>query len=451
MNRLIQADGVHPQTRLTREQKEAVGLLSIGTFLEYFDLMLYIHMAGILNELFFPKYDPHAAQLLSAFAFCGTYLLRPIGALIFGWIGDTIGRKVTVIITTFMMAFSCIIIASLPTYAEIGITAAVVVSICRIIQGMTSMGEIIGAELYLTETIKRPQQYMSVTVISFFSVLGGTFALGVAFISSSYNFNWRYAFCFGALVALIGSVARTTLRETPEFADAKRRMKMIFADINENSSILEKNPIWTEKVNKVTALSLFLIFCAWPVCFYLTFIHCGEILRNNFGYTVEQVIYQNFFVSIVEMLGILSLVYLCYYVYPLMILKIRMVIFWVLILICPYLLSHARTAFDIFLFQVFILLFIPSLAPARSILFTYFPVLQRFTYVSSLFAISHTIMYIITSFGLIYLTKYLGNYGLQIIIIPVMIGYSFGIFHFEKLEKITGNYPKKKKWFLLMN
>lgn len=181
--------------------------------------------------------------------------------------------------------------------------------------------------------------------------------------------------------------------------------------------------------------------------FYLAFIHCEEILRNNFGYMIEQVIYQNFFVSIVEMLGILSLIYLCYYVYPLMILKIRMVIFWVLILICPYLLSHARTAFDIFLFQVFILLFLPSLAPARSILFTYFAVFQRCTYVSSLFAISHTIMYIITSFGLIYLTKYLGNYGLLIIIIPVMIGYSFGIFHFEKLEKRTGNYPKKKNGF----
>ncbi len=68
MNRLIQADGVS-QTCLTREQKEAVGLLSIGRFLEYFDLMLYIHMAVILNELFFPKYDPHAAQLLSAFTF----------------------------------------------------------------------------------------------------------------------------------------------------------------------------------------------------------------------------------------------------------------------------------------------------------------------------------------------------------------------------------------------
>lgn len=450
MNRLIQADEVS-QTRLTREQKEAVGLLSIGTFLEYFDLMLYIHMAVILNELFFPEYDPYAAQLLSAFALCTTYLLRPIEALIFGWIGDTIGRKVTVIITTFMIAFSCIIIASLPTYAEIGITAAVIVSICRIIQGMTSMGEIIGAELYLTETIKRPQQHMSVALISFFAVLGATFALGVAFISTSYNFNWRYAFWFGALVALVGSVARTTLRETPEFADAKRRMKMIFTDINENTSILEKNPIWTEKVNKVTALSLFLIHCAWPVCFYLTFIHCGEILRNNFGYTAEQVIYQNFFVSIVEMLGNLSLIYLGYYVYPLMILKIRMVIFWVLILVCLYLLSHARTPFDIFLFQAFIILIIPSLTPAHSILFIYFPVFKRFTYVSFLYAISNTIMYIITSFGLIYLTKYLGNYGLLIIIIPVMIGYSFGILHFEKLEKAAGNYPKKKKWFLLMN
>ncbi len=87
---------------LSRQQKEAVGLLQIGTFLEYFDLMLYVHMAVLLNELFFPKTDPHTAALLSAFAFCSTYVLRPFGALIFGWIGDNIGRKSTVVITTIM-------------------------------------------------------------------------------------------------------------------------------------------------------------------------------------------------------------------------------------------------------------------------------------------------------------------------------------------------------------
>ena len=89
------------QTKLTREQREAVGLLSIGTFLEYFDLMLYVHMAVLLNELFFPKTDPFMASLLSAFAFCSTYLLRPFGALIFGWIGDRMGRKFVIITTTF--------------------------------------------------------------------------------------------------------------------------------------------------------------------------------------------------------------------------------------------------------------------------------------------------------------------------------------------------------------
>ncbi|OYZ36061.1 MAG: MFS transporter, partial [Alphaproteobacteria bacterium 16-39-46] len=73
---------------LNRTQKEAVGLLQVGTFLEYFDLMLYVHMAVLLNDLFFPKTDPKTAALLTAFAFCSTYLLRPFGALFFGYIGD---------------------------------------------------------------------------------------------------------------------------------------------------------------------------------------------------------------------------------------------------------------------------------------------------------------------------------------------------------------------------
>ena len=94
------------QKRLTREQKEVVGLLSIGTFLEYFDLMLYVHMAVLLNELFFPKTDPFTASLLSAFAFCSTYILRPFGALLLGYIGDNIGRKATIIISTGIMALS---------------------------------------------------------------------------------------------------------------------------------------------------------------------------------------------------------------------------------------------------------------------------------------------------------------------------------------------------------
>ncbi|MGN7620106.1 MFS transporter [Rickettsia amblyommatis] len=87
--------------------------MSIGTFLEYFDLYLYVHMAVLLNKLFFPQADPQTALIYEAAALCSTYVFRPIGALIFGWLGDNIGRKSTIIITTLLMAIACFIMANL--------------------------------------------------------------------------------------------------------------------------------------------------------------------------------------------------------------------------------------------------------------------------------------------------------------------------------------------------
>ena len=83
--------------------------------------MLYVHMAVLLDEIFFQKTDPYTASIVAAFTFSSTYILRPFGALIFGYIGDHIGRKATIIITTMMMSISCVIMANLPTYSQIGI------------------------------------------------------------------------------------------------------------------------------------------------------------------------------------------------------------------------------------------------------------------------------------------------------------------------------------------
>ena len=182
------------QRNRTREQKQAVGLLSIGTFLEYFDLMLYVHMAVLLNELFFPKYDPHTTALLSAFAFCSTYLLRPFGAILFGYLGDKIGRRIVVIITTFVMACSCCVIAILPTYNQIGISASVIITICRMLQGLSSMGEVVASEIYLTELIKKPFVYPAVSLLSISCILGGTVALLISFVAVRTDYLWRGAF-----------------------------------------------------------------------------------------------------------------------------------------------------------------------------------------------------------------------------------------------------------------
>jgi MHS family proline/betaine transporter-like MFS transporter len=430
---------IEGQRSLTKEQKQAVGLLSIGTMLEYFDLMLYVHMAVLLNELFFPKTDPFTASLLSAFAFCSTFVFRPFGALVFGYIGDNIGRKHTVIITTFMMAISCIIIANLPTYAQIGITASWLLTLCRIIQGMSSMGEIIGAEIFLTESTKPPIQYPAVALIVTLSTVGTFAALAVASLSTSYNFNWRIAFWIGAVIAVIGAVARTTLRETPDFTDAKRYLKRIFENTKTkiiiNEEKINRNLLLKEKLNKKTAVYYFLIECMWPVTFYFVYLHCSNVLKNSFGYTAEDVIHHNLIVSIVNLLSYIIITYLSYKIYPLIILRFRLKIFWIFVLTTPYLLQNVHNPFQVLLIQSFFIIFRPDAFPAVPIYIKHFPIFKRFTYTSWLFALSRATMHIITSFGMVFLVKYFGNIGILIIIIPVSLGFLFGLNHFEKLEK----------------
>lgn len=432
---------------LDRKQKEAVGLLSIGTFLEYFDLMLYVHMAVLLNELFFPKTDPFTASLLAAFAFSSTYVLRPFGALLFGYIGDNIGRKHTVVITTFLMSLSCIIMATLPTYAEIGITAAWLVTICRMLQGLSSMGEAVGAELYLTEITKPPIQYPVVSAVTIATTFGTMTALGIASLTTAIGFNWRYAFIFGAGVALIGSIARTALRETPDFADAKKRIQNLLISTKQSVKNLEKNPIWLEKVNKKTAVSLFLIQCLWPVTMYFSYIHCGNIAKETFGLSPEQVITQNFIVSLVQLASHIIIAFLSYKINPISIVKIKLGIFSFLFIFSPFFIDNILNSFQLMLLQMLLLVFGPTNLPITPILFRHFPVLKRFTSGCLIYALSRAMIHVVTAFGVVYLVSYFGSWGVLFIIVPVVIGYKVGLSHFENLEREAGNYPSSRKWF----
>jgi MHS family proline/betaine transporter-like MFS transporter len=432
------------QQSLNREQKEAIGLLSVGTFLEYFDLMLYIHMAVLLNELFFPKTDPFVASLLTAFAFCSTYVFRPLGALIFGWIGDNFGRKATVILTTFIMACCCLVMVVLPTYAEIGILASCGMILCRAIQGMAAMGEAVGAELYLTEITKPPIQYPTVALISIFCGIGSTLALGFASFVTGFGLNWRYAFLAGTVIVLIGGVARTKLRETRDFADAKRRLKEVVRLSKEDPKILEDSAIWQEKVNKLTAFSLFLIQCGLPVAFYFVYIHSGTILKNSFNFTAEQVIHQSFIISSAHLVTRLIIAYLSYRVYPLTILKVKLVLFTAVILLCPYLLNNITSSFQLLLIQIWLITFAPTDFPAAAIFYKHFPIFKRYTYGCMMYALGRTVMYIVTSFGLVYLIKYFGNWGILVIAVPIICGYKFALTHFENLDKENrGDFQKK--------
>lgn len=428
------------QRSLTKEQKDAVGLLSIGTFLEYFDLMLYVHMAVLLNELFFPKTDPFTTSLIAAFTFCSTFIFRPIGALIFGYMGDTIGRKSTVILTTFIMAFCSFIMAILPTYTEIGLTASCIMILCRVMQGMAAMGESIGAEIYLTETIKPPLQYPMVGLLVVFSVVGGTVALGVASFTTSFGINWRYAFWIGAVIALIGTIARTTLREAPDFADAKRSLQALIKQSNKDPKVLENSIIGQEKVSKTTTFFFLIIQCIYPLAFYFVYIHCSDILKNSFGFTSEQVIHHNFMIALSELGVMLFFTYLSYKVYPLKILKVNLVIITILFLICPYLLNNITSSVQLLFIQILLVVFASGEFPASPIFYKHFPIFKRFTYSCMIYALGRAIMFIITSFGLVYLIEYFNNWGILLISLPTLLTYKFALSHFENLEGKRGDY-----------
>lgn len=428
---------------LRRDQKEAVWLLQTGTFLEYFDLMIYVHMAVLLNELFFPKTDPHTAALLTAFAFCSTYVMRPFGALIFGWLGDNIGRKSTVIITTTLMSASCVFMASLPTYAQIGITAAWAVTLCRIVQGLASMGEIIGAEVYLTETIKPPTQYVAVGLTAFSSGLGAVAALGVCTAVTLYGLNWRLAFWVGAVIAVIGTIARTRLRETPEFVDMKTRIKIAIKDA-ENSglgkavSLLQvSNRVHStrDRVSRKSFLYYFFIECGWPVCFYFAYIHCGGVLKS-LGYTPDQIIHQNFIISIVQATAFLLYALSGYKINPFTTLKLRIPVFVLLTLSYPLLLTKFATPHTVLFVQLSSICFSLTHIPAQSILLSHFPTFRRFTAASFVYALSRALTYVFTSFMLIYMVKFFDQWGLLLILIPTAIGFALGVRHFEEIDKV---------------
>ena len=420
--------------------------MQIGTFLEYFDLMLYVHMAVLLNELFFPKTDPHTAALLSAFAFCSTFVLRPFGALIFGYIGDHIGRKTTVILTTMLMSTSCVIMANLPTYAEVGIAAAWVVTICRIAQGLSSMGEIMGAQIYMTEITKPPIQYPAVSLISIAASLGGFAALGIASLVTSIGFNWRIAFWVGAGIAVIGSIARTRLRETPEFivtmSAKKEEILHDFPHDQEKKSKINHD----EKTSIKTIVAFFSIYCGHPLCFYMIYMYFNKTLKVDFGYSTSEVIYHNFLLSLSHLPLSIFISFLSYKVYPLLISKVRGYSFLLSVILLPFLITHANNHYHIFSIQVLLLLCTLNDYPSVSIFVKYFPVLKRVTATSFLYASTRAIMYIITTFSLVYLTEWIGHFGLWLVSIPVAIGFIAGIGHFEKLES-----RKTNLWGLLFS
>jgi MHS family proline/betaine transporter-like MFS transporter len=429
------------QTKLTKEQLQTVSLLSVGVFLEDFDVMLFLHTAIWINDLFFPKTDPVTQQLITAFSFCSSYLLTPLGALCFGYLGDVFGRKSVIVLSSMLMACCCITTAFLPTYAQIGIAAPIILTLCRMIQNMSGTSEINGVEIYLTESLKPPIQYPIVALVPVCSRVGNILALGLAAIFSGGGMlpkqfekdGWRFAFLIGALVGVIGAIARSSLKEAAEFSDRQKLLKEQFqkADIKWSKDNQSINP----KVPLSTCIALFFVHCGRPICFYFIFFHCAEILRNTFNFTPEQIIKNNLIPLTVNLISALVFSMLSYKLAPLKLIKCKLMAFLILLACFPFVTSTWNDAKTILIFQCLMVFFRFDHIPAAPIFIKHFPVLKRFRYSSVLLASAYLSTYIITSFGLVLITKIFNNNGVLLLFVPFGICFNWAIGYFANKEE----------------
>ena len=407
--------------------------LSTGTFLEYFDLMIYVHMADVLNEVFFTKSINNYAWY-TAFAFCSTFLLKPFGGLFFGYLGDRYGRKSVLISTTTLMAICCMVLSITPSYEEIGFTAAIIVTICRLLQGLSSIGESTSSEIYMAEQTQKPERYYYTGIVAYAGVVGTVAALVVAKIILALGINWRFVFFAGAIIGFIGFYIRVQLHESFDFQQIKKKIQSLGKNAAYAKSLLE------QKTNCYNIFAYFCVFCGWPICFYFSYVHCGNILKEKFDFTKEAVIHQNLLLGICNLCGLYFWIHLTKFIHPIKILLAKTVVFVPLMFFIPTIIDTATSNYDIFFLQVMFIVFGHSTIPAKGVFLMYFPTLSRFTWAAFLNGLSHVLLYIITSFGLVYLVKEYSNKGILLIFIPITIIFIGGVLFFRKKEIEQGYY-----------
>ncbi|MDR2794542.1 MAG: MFS transporter [Holosporaceae bacterium] len=202
--------------------KKSVAIVSFGTLLEWAEFTFFAYMADYLSALFFPADDATFARLKIYGVFAASYIMRPIGAIIFGHMGDKYGRKKPMMASLFLMALATCGIGILPIYDSIGYASSIFLVIFRMLQGIAVGGEFNGATVLLTEYDKR-RPFLAGSWTSFAAsagmALGSLAATIVSFFGN--NFFWRIPFLLSAVIAIAAVYFRRDIKETDDFCRAK--------------------------------------------------------------------------------------------------------------------------------------------------------------------------------------------------------------------------------------
>ncbi len=253
----------------------------IGNALEWYDYALYAQFAYIIGLKFFPKTE--FVEILTFALFAAGFLVRPLGGILFGQIGDKFGRRSALVIGIMMMAIPTAGIGLLPSYESIGIAAPIILAIIRLIQGFSLGGEFSGCIAYIVEHSPDDKRGLAGSASFVSMCLGMLMGVGVANVFSYVlseedllSWGWRIPFIFGLLIGLIGLYIRSHLAESPIYKAAKE------------GGYLSKTPLretftkyWKE------LLMAIIIYINVTAPFYTTTVFMKYFMQN-IGYTEQQ-------------------------------------------------------------------------------------------------------------------------------------------------------------------
>jgi MFS family permease len=226
---------------MTAQERKVIFASSLGTVFEWYDFYLYGSLAAIIAKQFFAGTDPNTAFIFALLAFAAGFIVRPFGALVFGRLGDMIGRKYTFLVTILIMGFSTFIVGLLPTYASIGIAAPIILISLRILQGLALGGEYGGAATYVAEHAPHGKRgaftsWIQTTAtlglfLSLMVILGTRTAIGETAFA---EWGWRIPFLLSVFLLAVSVWIRLSMNESPAFAKMKAEGKTSKAPLTES-------------------------------------------------------------------------------------------------------------------------------------------------------------------------------------------------------------------------
>ena len=420
-----------PVKKLSLDEKKALGIVLTGNFLEYFDLMLFSHLAFVVAPYFMPKTDPLVAKMLTILTFCSSFVIRPLAAYFWGFVGDHLGRVLVLSYTTMIMAVTCAIIPNIPPYSQCGIYSTVLIIMCRVLQGFSSTGESKGAEVFVAEIVPHfPKVFMVSVLVPITCDLGGAFAalLGSLCLSISDD-GWKLCFYIGATIALCASIARRKLRETREFLEHIQAPKKPISDVE---TFFERRNFY----------ALIVLNMIGPTAFYFAYSYGSDLLKDKVGLAPNMILLSNSSLLMGEIIFLYTCALLACRYNAFRILKVRTFASFILIPLSFIMLSFQISHLTVYIAQLVALLSTASFDPATPIIIRSFHIRKRFSEYSKAWAFSKAIMYISSAYLTFYLDHLYGMWGVLGLLMFFSTCFCVALYTFVPKNEMHGKYAQ---------